>query len=318
MSNGLKSAVLHTAVVVGFLLLQYVLPEYHLLSVTRIMLLAVFAMGFNLLFGYTGLLSLGHAMFFSAGMYGAGLSVYHLGWSVPTAFIFGILCGALLGFLIGLIALRTTGVAFMIVTLMFAKVTYLVIVYFTQYTRGDEGLVMPAESRSFDLFGMHFSLTDSVTRYNLALGLLALTMFIVFLLVRGRFGRSLIAIRENESRTKMLGYNTFFIKLKALTVSAALSALSGSAYALMFAYIGSSFANIQYSIDPLLYSLLGGAGTILGPVFGTFTMFYLIDIASEYTSAYLLVTGIVLVILVLYFPRGVFGAIRQNFCRWLP
>jgi len=318
MSNAFKSVGLHAAVIVGFFLLQYVLPEYHLLSVTRIMLLAVFALGFNLLFGYTGLLSLGHAMFFSAGMYGAGLSVYHLGWPVPMAFVFGVLCGGLLGFLIGLIALRTTGVAFMIVTLMFAKVTYLVIVYFTKYTRGDEGLVMPADSRSFDFLGIHFSLTDSVTRYNLALGLLALTMLIVFLMVRGRFGRSLIAIRENESRTKMLGYNTFVIKLKALTVSGALSALSGSAYALMFAYIGSSFASIQYSIDPLLYSLLGGAGTVLGPVFGTFTMFYLIDVASEYTSAYLLVTGVVLVFLVLYFPRGVFGAIRQKYCRWLP
>ena len=318
MSNALKSAGLHTAVIIGFFVLQFVLPEYHLLSVTRIMLLAIFALGFNLLFGYTGLLSLGHAMFFSAGIYGAGLSVYHLGWSVPTAFVFGTLCGALLGFLIGLIALRTTGVAFMIVTLMFAKVTYLVIVYFTQYTRGDEGLVMPADSRGFDLFGWHFSLTDSVTRYNLSLGLLALAMLVVFLLVRGRFGRSLIAIRENEPRTKMLGYNTFIIKLKALTVSGALSALSGSSYALMFAYIGSSFASIQYSIDPLLYSLLGGAGTVLGPVFGTFTMFYLIDVASEYTSAYLLVTGVVLVFLVLYFPRGVFGAIRLKYYRWLP
>ncbi|MBX2869187.1 MAG: branched-chain amino acid ABC transporter permease [Acidiferrobacterales bacterium] len=309
---------IHAAVVISFYALQYVLPEYHLLALTRIMLLAIFALGFNLLFGYTGLLSLGHAMFFAAGMYGAGLTVYHFGWSVPGAFLFGVVCGAILGFVIGMIALRTTGVAFMIVTLMFAKVSYLVIVYFTTYTRGDEGLVMPAEFRGFELLGMSISLTDSVTRYNLALLLLTLTMLIVFLLVRGRFGRALVAIRENESRTRMLGYNTFAIKLKVLTASAALSAMAGSAYALMFAYIGSSFATIQYSIDPLLYTLLGGAGTVLGPVFGTFSMFYLIDIASEYTSAYLLVTGIVLVLLILYFPKGVFGAIRQKYCRWLP
>ena len=86
----------------------------------------------------------------------------------------------------------------------------------------------------------------------------------------------------------------------------------------MFAYIGSSFALIQYSIDPLLFTLLGGAGTVLGPLLGTFSMFYLIDIASEHTTAYLLVTGIVLVVLVLFFPQGILGSVRKRFARWLP
>jgi len=318
MQPGYKSLLLHALVVIGLFLLQFVLPEYHHLSVARIMLLAVFAMGFNLLFGYTGLLSLGHAMFFAAGMYGAGLSVYHFDWSVPLSFIFGVGCGAMLSFVVGLIALRTTGVAFMIVTLMFSQVAYLIIVYFTTYTRGDEGLVMPQAARSFILLGREFLLTDAATRYNLSLILLTITMVVVLLLVRGKFGRSLIAVRENEPRTRMLGYNTFAIKLRALTVSGTLSAGSGAAYALMFAYIGSSFATIQYSIDPLLYSLLGGAGTVLGPVLGTFLMFYLIDIASEYTTAYLLVAGVVLVMLVLFFPKGLLGTVRERWLRWLP
>jgi branched-chain amino acid transport system permease protein len=116
----------------------------------------------------------------------------------------------------------------------------------------------------------------------------------------------------------MLGYNTFMIKLKALVASGTLSSAAGAAYALMFAYIGSSFASIQYSIDPLLYTLLGGAGTVAGPVVGTFLMFYLVDIASNYTSAYLLVTGIVLVLLVLFFPRGLVGYARDRWFRWLP
>jgi len=318
MSHLRKSVVLHFAVVLALFLMQFILPEYHHLSVTRIMLLAVFAMGFNLLFGYTGLLSLGHAMFFAAGMYAAGLSVYHLGWSVPGAFIFGVCCGAVLSLMIGLIALRTSGVAFMIVTLMFSQVAYLTTVYFTTYTRGDEGLVMPQAARHFSVFGMQFFLTDPATRYNLALILLALTVICLLCLARGRFGRALIAVRENESRTRMLGYNTFAIKLGALAVSGTISAVAGAAYALMFAYIGSSFATIQYSIDPLLYTLLGGAGTVLGPVLGTFLMFYLIDIASDYTTAYLLVVGVVLVLLVLYFPRGILGAVRGRWFRWLP
>ena len=318
MSDLTKSFLTHGAVIAGLFLMQFVLPEYHHLAVTRIMLLAIFAMGFNLLFGYTALLSLGHAMFFAAGMYAAGLSAYHLGWSVPAAFLLGIFSGAALALIIGLVALRTTGVAFMIVTLMFSQVAYLATVYFTTYTRGDEGLVMPQAARQFAFFGVDLLLTSSVTRYNIALLLLSLTIICVLLLVQGRFGRSLIAIRENESRTRMLGYNTFLIKLKVLVVSGTLSATAGAAYALMFAYIGSSFATIQYSIDPLLYTLLGGAGTVLGPILGTFLMFYLIDMASDYTTAYLLVAGVVLVGLVLYFPKGLLGTVRARWVRWLP
>ncbi len=318
MSDLTKSFLTHGAVIAGLFLMQFVLPEYHHLAVTRIMLLAIFAMGFNLLFGYTALLSLGHAMFFAAGMYAAGLSAYHLGWSVPAAFLLGIFSGAGLALVIGLVALRTTGVAFMIVTLMFSQVAYLATVYFTTYTRGDEGLVMPQAARQFAFFGVDLLLTSSSTRYNIALLLLSLTIICVLLLVQGRFGRSLIAIRENESRTRMLGYNTFLIKLKVLVVSGTLSATAGAAYALMFAYIGSSFATIQYSIDPLLYTLLGGAGTVLGPILGTFLMFYLIDMASDYTTAYLLVAGVVLVGLVLYFPKGLLGTVRARWVRWLP
>ena len=209
MSKKGKIILLHALVVIALYLLQFMLPEYHQLAVTRILILSTFAMGFNLLFGYTALLSLGHAMFFAAGMYSAGMSVYYFDWSIPLAFCFGIACGMALSTVVGLLALRTTGVAFMIVTLMFSQVIYLVITYFTSYTRGDEGLVLPPAARSFEIFDHTFLLTDATTRYNIALILLALTMIICLAIVSGKFGRSLMAIRENEPRTRMLGYNTF-------------------------------------------------------------------------------------------------------------
>ncbi|SCW56307.1 branched-chain amino acid transport system permease protein [Rhizobium mongolense subsp. loessense] len=313
-----KAAGLHLLVIVSLFVLQFVLPAYHHLAITRIMVLSVFAMGYNLLFGYAGLLSLGHALFFAAGLYGAGLTAYHLGWSVPTAFVAGTGSGFLASLLIGLISLRTSGVAFMIVTMMFAQVAYLASLYFTTYTRGDEGLVMPEAARRFELFGASFDLTDPTVRYNIALALLTLTTAVIFSIVRGTTGRTLVAIRENEPRTLMLGYDTFRIKLKALVISGTLSAMAGSAYALLFAYVGSSFASIQYSIDALLFTLLGGAGTVLGPLLGTITMFYMIDIASEYTAAYLLITGLALIALVLFFPKGIIGTIRERWVSWLP
>ena len=313
-----KSLFLHMGVLATLFGLQFILPEYHHLVVTRVMILAVFAMGYNVLFGYTGLLSLGHAMFFATGLYAAGMTVYHLGWGVLPAFIFALAAGAAVSAVIGAIALRTSGVGFMIVTMMFAQVAYLASLYFTTYTRGDEGLVLPQSARTFSVLGWEINLLNPGTRYFIALGLLAISMIIVYRLVHGTTGRELIAIRENESRTRMLGYNTFMIKLKAVVISGTISAAAGATYALLFAYVGSSFAGIQYSIDALLFTLLGGAGTVLGPVLGSFMMFYIIDIASEYTAAYLLVTGIVLILLVLYFPQGVLGTIRAKWLPWLP
>ena len=124
-----KSNLLHIGVLLGLIVLYFVLPPYHSGNLSRIMVLAIYGMGYNVLFGYTGLLSLGHAMFFAAGMYGFGLAVNLGGITLPIAFILGILSAGILATVVGSLALRTTGVAFMIVTLMFAQTAYLVILY---------------------------------------------------------------------------------------------------------------------------------------------------------------------------------------------
>lgn len=313
-----KAYALHLGVIALLFALSFVLPEYHHGLLARIMVLAVFAMGYNMLFGYVGLLSLGHAMFFAAGLYGAGLAVIHLGWNVPLAFLAGIACGALLALVIGLLALRTTGVAFMIVTMMFAQVFYLIILYFAAWTGGDQGLVVPQPARVLSFGATSLDLTNPTVRYMSALALFSIVLLITLAVVRSRYGRVLVAVRENEERTKMLGYDTFSNKLIAVVVSGTICAASGAAYALLFGYVGSSFASVQYSILPLLWVLLGGAATTLGALIGTVFMYYVIDIASGYTSAYLLIVGIALILLVLFFPKGILGTIRQRWLGWLP
>lgn len=313
-----KTYALHIGVIALLFALNFVLPDYHQGLLARIMALAVFAMGYNLLFGYVGLLSLGHAMFFSAGLYGAGLTVYHLGWGVPEAFVAGIACGALLALVIGLLALRTSGVAFMIVTMMFAQVFYLLILYFAAWTGGDQGLVIQQASRVITIGGASLDLTNPTVRYMSALALFSVALFATLAVVRSRFGRVLVAIRENEERTKMLGYDTVANKLAAVVASGAICAASGAAYALLFGYVGSNFASVQYSILPLLWVLLGGAATTLGPLIGTLFMYYVTDITSGFTSAYLLIVGVALILLVLFFPKGILGSIRQRWLGWLP
>ena len=314
----LPTYALHALVILGLFLLQFVLPEYHHGVLARVMVLAVFAMGYNLLFGYTGLLSLGHAMFFSAGLYGAGLTIEHLGWSMLPAFAAGLAAGALLGLVIGLLALRTTGVAFMIVTMMFAQVFYLVTLYFADWTHGDEGFVIAQPLRQISIGNLYFDLTQPATRYTAAWLLFSIVLIVTLLVVRSAHGRVLIAIRENEERTRMLGYDAFANKLVAVVVSAVICAAAGAAYAILFGYVGSTFASVQYSILPLLWVLLGGAATTLGPILGTLFMYYIVDITSAFTSAYLFIVGLALILLVLFFPKGVLGTIRDRWLGWLP
>src|SRR5690606_20113366 len=231
-------------------------------------------------------------------------------------------------------ALRTTGVAFLIVTLMFSQTAYLAILYFGAVTRGDEGFVIPQALRAIG----GLSLSDPDIRYFAALALFAVALIGQLALVRSRPGQVMVAMRENEERARMLGYDPFRALLGALVLSVLYAGAAGAAYALLFGYAGATFASIQYSILPLLWVLLGGAGTTLGPLVGTAAMFYLVDLsrssfmpwlagrvemlfgvdATGLASAYMIGVGIALVALVLFAPAGILGAVRRRALPWLP
>ena len=313
-----KVLVLHLGIIVLLLVAQFVLSPYHHTNVARIMVFATFALGYNILLGYTGLLSLGHAMFFAAGIYGAGLTVFYFQFGAIEAFAAGVLSSFVLGLVFGLIVIRTSGVSFLIVTLMFAQAAFLTILYFNEITLGDQGIVISQVLKPLTLWGTEFPFSDPAVKYNAALLLFAVTFIICIALVYSPVGRVLVAIRENEARTRMLGYNTYKYKLVSLVISATLSGAAGAMYALLFSYIGSTFASIQYSIFPLLWTLVGGMGTLIGPILGTGLMFYLVDISSGLTESHLIVVGVVLVGLVLWFPKGLMGTIREKWLTWLP
>ena len=305
---------LHLGLIAVLFALCFLLPDYHQGNLARIMVLATYAIGYNVLFGYTGLLSLGHAMFFAAGLYGLGLAMQLGGLPAVPAFGVGLVVAAGLSVVVGLLALRTTGVAFMIVTLMFAQAGFLTILYFGTYTRGDEGFVIQQAARSVE----GLDLTAPITRYLAALGLFSAALLVTARMMQVQFGAVLVGIRENEERTRMLGYDVFAHKLAAVVISGTISGAAGAGYGLLFGYVGATFASVQYSIFPLLWVLLGGAGTTIGPLVGTLFMFYLIDYASGVTSAYMLIAGVVLVLLTLFARAGLMGEVRRRFAPWLP
>ncbi|KJS41571.1 MAG: branched-chain amino acid ABC transporter permease [Roseovarius sp. BRH_c41] len=309
----MRAYALHAGLLAVLLALHFVLPAYHHGNLARVMVLASYAMGYNLMFGYTGLLSLGHALFFAAGMYGMGLGVQHLGLTAVPALILGLAAGAVVSGLLAALALRTAGVAFMIVTLMFAQAGHLTVLYFGALTRGDEGFVIQQADRM--LWGIDLSLEGN--RYLAALILFGVCLMLCLWLVRSPFGRVLVAIRENEERVRMLGYDVFAHKFAVMVISGTMAAAAGAAYGLLFGYVGATFASVQYSIFPLLWVLLGGAGTVLGPFIGTLFMFYLIDLSSGVTTAYMLIAGVALVALTLFAPQGLMGELRRRFWRGL-
>lgn len=314
MSIARKSLALHIGVVLLLLAMHFTLPTYHHGNLARIMVLAVYAMGFNVIFGYTGMLSLGHALFFAAGMYGMGLSMRHLGFTAGPALLAGIIAGFGVSLAVGVLVLRTTGVQLMIVTLMFAQAGFLAVLYFGDLTRGDEGFVIQQAERV--LFGI--DLSDNANRYLAGLLIFTACLFLTLRLVGSPFGRVLVGIRENDERARMLGYDIARYKLAAFVLSGTLAGISGASYGLLFGYVGASFATVQYSILPLVWVLLGGASTVLGPFVGTLFMFYLIDVSSGFTSAYMVIAGIVLVLLTLFARQGIVGEVRRRTLPWLP
>ena len=164
---------------------------------------------------------------------------------------------------------------------MFAQAGYLVILYLGSVTGGDEGFVVEATGRK--LFGA--DLASDGPRAVVAFALFSAALMINLVLVRSPFGRVMVAMRENEERSRMLGYNPFTVKLTVLVISGLFSGIAGAAYGILFGYVGASFATVQYSILPMLYVLMGGAGTVLGPLLGAGLMFYLVDITSGITTA---------------------------------
>lgn len=243
-----RETLLHLGLIALLFALCFLLPAYHQGNLAQILILSTYAIGYNVLFGYTGLLSLGHAMFFGAGMYGLGLAMHLGGLSPLPAFLLGLLAAAALAAIVALLALRTIGVAFMIVTLMFAQAAYLSILYFGRWTRGDEGFVIPQAARQ--IAGL--DLSDPTVRFLAVLLLFSTALIVTAHMMQVSFRRVLIGIRENEERTRMLGYDVFRHKFLATLISGTISGAAGASYALLFGYVGATFVSVQHSIFPLL------------------------------------------------------------------
>jgi branched-chain amino acid transport system permease protein len=263
---------------------------------------ALFACAFNLLIGYVGLVSFGHALYFGWASYLTAYAVKSWHFPPEVAILIGTATAAVLGVIAGGVAIRRQGIYFAMITLALAQMMYFFALR-APFTGGEDGIQAVPRGR---LFG-YFDLSNEMTMYVFVLVVVLAAFLLIYRIINSPFGEVLKAIRENEQRTVSLGYNTDRYKLVVFVLSATLAGLAGSLKALVFQLASLTDVHWTMSGDVLLMTLLGGLGTVFGPVVGAFAVIAMQNYLAPFGQWVLVIQGVIFVVCVLVFRRGIIG-----------
>lgn len=293
-------------------LLPWLLPSKAL--AVNVLVYGVLAIGYNLLFGYTGLLSFGHAAFFGTGAYVTGIAIGRFGVPWYAAVALGIVGGAALAIVIGALSTRTRGIYFSMVTLALAQLVYYVALQTSSWTGGENGLRGFTVER-INLFGTTVNFLDPVNKYYVLLGFAALALWTVSRILNSPFGAAIEAIRENERRARTCGFDVERAKLLSFTLSGAICALAGAMSALHLAFVPLDILHYQTSGMIVMMVLLGGARSFFGPFVGALTFLVLEDVISLWTPHWQIIVGTIFILFVLFLPKGLWGTFLAKVMR---
>jgi branched-chain amino acid transport system permease protein len=297
----------------AFLLLglaPYVCSSYVLALLTQAVISAMLAMSLDLLLGYTGLASLGHAAYLGLGAYSVGVLTTQYGVHFWGTLAVGIVLAAGVAMVFGLVALRATGVYFLMITLALGMVVWGLAQRWVSLTQGDNGISgIPRPN-----LGLPWSFGTSTAFYYLVLVGFLVTYTVLSVVVRSPFGQSLVGIRESESRMRTLGYHVWLHKYMGFTIAGAFGGFAGVFWAYYNGFVSPTDVELATSVEILLMVALGGRGTLLGPTLGAGIIVLLKNLVSVYTQRWLLILGAIYVLTIVYAPEGIVGAVR----RWLP
>ncbi len=283
----------------------WVAPYFYIFIATEILILGLFAASFNLVFGYTGMLSFGHAAFFGVGAYATAMLLQSLQWPLLACLAVSVGAGGLLALVIGFLSVRLDQVYFAMLTLAFGMMVFAVVHQWRSVTNGSDGIAGFAVT-SFGL-GLNLTLGDPAVYYLVVLCIVVLASALLYLICRSSFGLILRAIRQNPERVAFCGLNVRSYRLAAFTVAGAFAGLAGGLMAPFLRIASPELVHWSMSAEPVLMTILGGSGYFLGPFFGA-GMFVLLETwITSMTHAWMLVLGIVLALMVMFFRRGVLG-----------
>ncbi|QCR34454.1 branched-chain amino acid ABC transporter permease [Lysinibacillus sp. SGAir0095] len=278
---------------------------------TQIFIFSILAMSYDILLGYTGIVSFGHAMFFGIGAYATAIL---LNTFEPTVGIFvgsivvGILLSAVVSFLVGLLTLRLKSHFFAMLTLAISGLLLVVAEKWRTITKGNDGFTF----RAPDIF------KDRIVFYFCVLACLVIVFLLLRRFVQSPLGRVLIAVRENEQRTRSLGFKTLHYKVISSVVAGVVASLAGSLYAVSLRFVNTSVMTMDITLDALLMTIIGGVGTLVGPIVGSvvieFAQHYLSGLAREFPifERWIIFFGIIYILAVVFFPKGIVGTLSQS------
>jgi branched-chain amino acid transport system permease protein len=287
------------------ILFPHIAPYIALAS--EILIFALFAMAFDLMLGYAGMLSFGHAAFFGLGAYCTGLILKNVYPSVLLALLGGVIASSLAGFIIGFLSIRRRGIYFTMVTLAFAQMFYFIAFKWTGLTGGDDGLQRVPRPWLGPI-----NLQSQIVFYYFLLFSVVICAVILVRIVNSPFGRTLQAQRENRNRAMSIGYDVDKFKLMAVILSAFFSGLAGGFYALLLNFVPLSSLHWTTSGDVVVMTITGGLGTLFGPVLGAVGIILLRDIISNYTESWTFIMGVLFMAAVLGFRGGLIGILRSK------
>ena len=296
-------------VLAALIVLPFLMSDYPRALVAEIFIFAIFAMSLDLLLGFTGLMSLGHAAFFGLGAYAVAILGTQFGLNAWLGLAAGVVVAGAGAALIGFFCVRTGGIPFLMLTLAFSQLVFSVALKWRDVTGGSDGMAI-AEQPSF--FG--FSLSKSLPMYFMALSFFAVAYWGLRRLLNSPLGHAFVGIRENEQRMSAIGYPTRAYKLIAFTIAGAVAGVAGGLYAIFNGFISSDAVYWTASGDILIMTMLGGAGTLIGPAIGTAVFLLMKNVASSYSEHWLSIIGVTFICCVMFFPGGLWGSLQHM--RW--
>jgi branched-chain amino acid transport system permease protein len=283
------------------------LSSFLLTLLTQALIYAILAMSLDIILGYTGLASLGHAAYFGLGAYSVGILATRYGAGFWVTLPVGVLLAVAVAAIFGLVALRSTGVYFLMITLALGMVVWGLAHRWVTMTQGDNGIsAIPRPD-----LGLSLSLAHSIPFYYFALVGFLISFWILRVIVRSPFGQTLVGIRESESRMRTLGYHVWLHKYIGFIIAGGFGGFAGVLWAYYNGFVSPVDLQLATSVEVLLMVALGGRGTLLGPALGAGIIVFLKNLVSVYTHRWLLILGAVYILTIVYAPEGILGAVKQ-------
>ncbi len=300
------------AMIAFFLVFPWLMP-YKALAI-NVLILGLFAVGFNLIYGYTGLLSFGHAAFYGLGAYGCGIAIARYGLPWPAALVIGILLAGLGALIIGGLSIRRRGIYFAMVTLALAQCVYYVAYQAEPLTGGENGL-RGVDVKTISLGLIELDFLAPTVKYYFILIFVALALWCLSRILESPFGAILEAIRENEARARACGIDVERSKLVAFVLSGLFCGLAGGLKAMHLSIVPTEVLHYHTSGLVVIMALLGGMGTFFGPFVGAAVFLLVEDQISLFTIHWQFFAGTLFIIFVLFFPRGIWGSLTHRIGR---